>query len=126
MENTMKYLLMMQIDRDVFNALTPDDWAAIGSGHQSLIDDTKASGEFVATEALADPSHSAVLRKGPTAPVVLDGPFAEAKEFMGGFYIFDVESRERALELASRIPDLEYEGFAVEVRAILAQGGDDS
>jgi hypothetical protein len=42
---------------------------------------------------------------------------------MGGFYIFDVETRDRALELAARIPDLAFDGFAVEVRPILALGG---
>lgn len=119
----MKYLVMMHIDQSVLDSLTPEDWKVIGAGHLSLVDDTKASGELVSSEALADPSQSVVLRKGPTAPVIKDGPFAEAREFMGGFYIFDVESRDRALELAARIPDLTFDGLAVEVRPILAVGG---
>ncbi|HEX3515195.1 MAG TPA: YciI family protein [Trebonia sp.] len=119
----MKYLVIMQIDQSVIDSFTPEDWKVIGAGHQSLLDDTRASGELVSSEALADPSQSAVLRKGPAAPVIKDGPFAEAREFMGGFYIFDVESRDRALELAARIPDLAFDGLAVEVRPILALGG---
>jgi hypothetical protein len=120
----MKYLVIMQISQDVINRLGPEDWEVITAGHQSLIDEVTASGELVATEALADPSQSAVLRKGPSGPIIKDGPFAEAKEFMGGFYVFDVESRDRALELAARIPDLSFEGFGVEVRPILARGGE--
>jgi len=118
----MKYLVIMNISQDVLDRLGPDDWAVITAGHQSLIDEVTASGELITTEALADRSQSAVLRKGPSGPIIKDGPFAEAKEFMGGFYIFDVESRDRALELAARIPDLGFDGFAVEVRPILALG----
>jgi hypothetical protein len=124
-EDEMKYLVVMQISQDALDALTSEDWAMIEVGHKSLIDDATASGELVVSEALADPSKSVVLRGGQSAPVVKDGPFTEAKEFMGGFYIFDVESRDRALELAARIPDLRFDGFAVEVRPVLASGGGD-
>jgi hypothetical protein len=125
-EDHVKYLVIMQINPDVLERLTPEDWTAIGAGHTSLIEETTASGELVSTEALTDPSQSVVLRKGASGPIVQDGPFAEAKEFMGGFYIFDVESRERALQLAARIPDLNYDGLAIEVRGILAPAGGDA
>lgn len=120
----MKYLVTMQISQEALDALTPEDWAVIEAGHKGLLADATASGELIAAEALADRSQSVVLRRGGSAPVVKDGPFTEAKEFMGGFYIFDVESRDRVLELAARIPDLRFDGFAVEVRPILAPGGD--
>ena len=122
----MKYLVIMQISQAAIDALTPEDWAVIDAGHKSLLKETGESGELIVSEALADPSQSTVLRKGGSTPVVKDGPFAEAKEFMGGFYIFDVDSRSRALELAARIPDLRFEGFAIEVRPVLAVGGGDA
>ena len=62
-----------------------------------------------------------VLRQGGTA--VTDGPFLETKEFMGGFYLVDCENKERAVELATRIPDTRFDGFAVEVRPVMFSAG---
>jgi hypothetical protein len=51
-------------------------------------------------------------------PAVTDGPFVESKEFLGGYYLVDVASRERACELAAMIPDTRIEGLGVEVRGV--------
>lgn len=56
-------------------------------------------------------------------PVITDGPYAEAKEFLGGYYLIDVADRDRALELAGRIPDASIEGMGVEVRPIMFEAG---
>ena len=58
-------------------------------------------------------------------PAVTDGPFLEAKEFMGGYYLVDVESKERAVELAQQIPDAKVAGLAIEVRQIMFEAGFD-
>jgi len=115
----MKYLLMMQVDRSVLDALSAEQMDEIGAGHGAFIDAITASGEFILTQALGDPSESAVIRSAGGVPQVHDGPFLEAKEFLGGFYIVDVDSRERALELAQQIPDAKIDGLAIEVRPIM-------
>jgi hypothetical protein len=56
-------------------------------------------------------------------PVVTDGPFLEAKEYLGGFYLIDCENKERAIELASQIPDAAIEGLGVEVRQVMFAEG---
>ncbi len=57
-------------------------------------------------------------------PVVTDGPFVEAKEFMGGFYLIDCENKERAVELAAQIPDASIEGLGgIEVRPVVFAAG---
>ena len=56
-------------------------------------------------------------------PVVTDGPFLEAKEYLGGFYLIDCESKERAIELAALIPDAKIEGLGVEVRPVMFSDG---
>jgi hypothetical protein len=61
------------------------------------------------------------VRGGQT--VVTDGPFVEAKEYVGGFYLIDCESRERAIELAALIPDTAIEGLGVEVRQVMFSDG---
>ena len=53
--------------------------------------------------------------------MVTDGPFLEAKEYLGGFYLIDCESKERAIELAS--PDTAIEGLGVEVRQVMFADG---
>jgi hypothetical protein len=115
----MKYLLMMQVDRAVLDALSAEQMDAIGAGHNTFIDAITASGEFILTQALGDPSESSVIRSADGVPQVHDGPFLEAKEFLGGFYLVDVDSKERALELATQIPDAKIEGLAIEVRPIM-------
>lgn len=115
----MKYLLMMQVDRDVLESLSASQSEALGEGHGAFIDMITASGEFILTQALGDPSKSSVVRSSGGVPQVHDGPFLEAKEFLGGFYLVDVDSKERALELARLIPDAKIDGLAIEVRPIM-------
>ncbi|WP_394770751.1 YciI family protein [Lacisediminihabitans sp.] len=115
----MKYLLMMQVDRGVLDSLTAEQNEAIGTGHGAFMDAITASGEFILTQALGDPAESSVIRASGGVPQVQDGPFLEAKEFLGGFYLVDVDSKERALELAAMIPDSKIDGLAIEVRPVM-------
>ena len=114
----MKYLLVLNINPDVIAALPEAEQQAIGSGHQKFMDTIKASGEFHSTVALQQPARSAVVRVRNGLPAVTDGPFVESKEFLGGYYLVDVASRERACELAAMIPDAGIEGLGVEVRGV--------
>ncbi|HEX4659594.1 MAG TPA: YciI family protein [Streptosporangiaceae bacterium] len=119
----MKFLLIMNVNPAVLDALTEEERNEIGEGHGAFIDAIKKSGEMITTQALADPSQSAVVRVRAGQPVVTDGPFLEAKEYLGGFYLIDCESRERALQLAALIPDAKIEGLAVEVRPVMFSDG---
>ncbi|SDC09385.1 YciI family protein [Actinokineospora iranica] len=121
----MKYLLIMQINPAILEALTEDEKAAIGNGHEQLMKTMRETGELIVTQALGDPSASAVVAARDGVPVVTDGPFLEAKEYMGGFYLVDCESRERAIELARLIPDTKIDGLAVEVRPVMFSAGPD-
>ncbi len=121
----MKYVILMQVDPSVLAALSAEQQQAIGSGHQDFIAEITASGEFLSTNALGDPSQSTVIRGTGGKPQVTEGPFAETKEFMGGYYLVDVESKERAVELAQRIPDAGIDGLALEVRPVMFSAGAD-
>ena len=115
----MKYVILMQVDPAVLEQLTEEQQQMIGEGHGAFMAATKESGEFVATQALGDPSRSKVVRDVNGRPEVTDGPFVEAKEFMGGFYLLDVEDEARAIELATQIPDAQIPGLALEVRPVV-------
>jgi hypothetical protein len=121
----MKFLLIMQVNPAVLEALTESERESIGAGHESFMKSIRESGEFIATQALGDPTTSVTVRGTGGVPAVTDGPFLEAKEFMGGYYLIDVESKERAVELAQQIPDTKFKGLAIEVRPIMFEAGFD-
>ena len=119
----MKFLIGMHINPAVLDALTDEEKAAIGEGHGTFIAALKKSGELITTQALADPSQAAVVSVRNGQPVVTDGPFLESKEYLGGFYLVDCENKDRAIELALRVPDAAIEGLGVEVRQVMFADG---
>jgi hypothetical protein len=114
----VKYLLVLNINPDVLAALTEEEQQAIFAGHEKFMATTKETGEFHSTVALAEPAKSAVVRVRDGVPAVTDGPFVESKEFLGGYYLIEAASPERAHELAAMIPDAGIEGLGVEVRPV--------
>ena len=66
--------------------------------------------------ALHDPATATTVRAGDAEPVVVDGPFSEAKEVIGGFTLIDVPDLDAAIALARTWPSLELPGNAVEIR----------
>ena len=119
----MKFLLVLHNNPALISALGTEEQQKLMAGHEAFIAATQASGELVVTQALGDPSQSAVVRVRNGVPVISDGPYLEAKEFLGGYYLIDVADRERALELAAQIPDASIEGMGVEVRPIMFEAG---
>src|SRR5262245_66615884 len=100
----MKYLIMMtQSPDDPVQEWTADDvkasWAHMQQIHEELTD----AGELLAAEKLAGPEATRIVtHDGISAPVVTDGVYPEAKELLAGFWMIDVDSEQRALEIAAR------------------------
>ena len=84
---------------------------------RKLDDDLRRSGELVGAEGLSDGSQAKTVRYQNGMSVATDGPFAEAKESLVGYWIVDVESEARAIEIASRIVD--YVKQPIEVRQVM-------
>jgi hypothetical protein len=112
----MRYLLLIHGDREAEAALSPDERRAVVGEHIAYAAMLRERGAHVHGEALGDPAAAAVVRPGEK-PVVTDGPFAETKESIGGFYVVDCASRDEAIELAGRVP--QSPGVAVEVLPIV-------
>jgi len=119
----VQFLLIMHNNPAVWDALTDSERDAVVTGHGRFIKTIQDSGELIVTQGLADPSNSAVVRVRNGVPAVTDGPYLEAKEFLGGYYLVDCASRERALELAALIPDASVPGLAIEVRPVMYSNG---
>ncbi|WP_440073556.1 YciI family protein [Streptosporangium sp. OZ121] len=80
-----------------------------------------ATGELIVAEALADPATGRRVRVEAGRTTATDGPFAEAKELMAGFYLVECDGIDRALEIAARIPEAAM--GLVEVRPVMALSG---
>ncbi|MCA0306566.1 MAG: YciI family protein [Actinobacteria bacterium] len=118
----MKYMVLIHHNRgarEQFAAMPAEVQAQGMAAYARLNEELRENGEWVAAEALADDATSVVVTTRDGAPVRTDGPFAEAKEMLAGFYLVDVESQERALEIAARIPEAQAGSGYVEVRPVL-------
>lgn len=103
----MKFMLMMHAPRGTgdyeINSWSPQDFEAhIAFMHQINKELTEA-GELADCQGLTPPGEARIVRAGENGmPAVTDGPFPESKEFLAGFWIVDVDSAERAYEIAAR------------------------
>src|SRR5258706_1794029 len=101
----MKFMLMMHAPRDTgdyqINQWKPEEFRAHIQFMKDLNKDLREAGELVGAEGLAPPGQARIVRsQGEGAPEVTDGPFAESKEFLGGYWIVDVENAERGDAIA--------------------------
>jgi hypothetical protein len=114
----MKYMVMMFGDAAEMREIASREWIVemIDFMHKSN-DELRRAGEFVAAEGLADPGQAKTVRFDGGTPVATDGPFAEAKESLAGWWIIDVESEGRALEFARHIVGFTH--GPIEVRQVM-------
>jgi hypothetical protein len=103
----MKFMLMMNAPRgtgdwSVAN-WAQDDLRAHIAFMKAFAKELSEAGELVGAEGLGSPGQAKLVRAGSGgSPEVTDGPFAETKEFLAGYWIVDVENPQRAYELAGR------------------------
>lgn len=94
-------------------AMSEAERAALRAQIVELFDEISENGEFVDGFALADPSTTAVSRVRDGVLTTTDGPFAETKEHLAGFFILDCASIERVNEIAGRFPDARFGSIVV-------------
>jgi hypothetical protein len=128
-ETTMKYMLMMHAPRGngdwQIAGWTPEEIQAHIAFMLRLNQELAESGELVGAEGLAVPGEARIVRAGKNgAPLVTDGPYPEAKEFLAGFWIVEVDRTERAHEIAARASSAPGPGgtpmaIPIEVRQVM-------
>jgi hypothetical protein len=102
----MKYILLMSGTKagvDTHHSWLPKDIDTHLEGLRAIAKDLTASGEFVATQGLAQPGEAKLVRGEKNGLPVTDGIFPEAKEFLLGYWIVDVATPERAYAIAGRL-----------------------
>jgi hypothetical protein len=124
----MKYILMMNCPKtgyETFGALPKEDLKAHIAFQKGLDKALRDSGELVSAEGLASPQQAKLVRAGKDGAPITDGVFPEAKEYLAGYWIVDVESTERAYEIAARASAAPGPGGApmnipIEVRQVMS------
>jgi hypothetical protein len=104
----MQYVILIHHNpatRQVWLDFSPEQQQEGMAAYQVLVDELTASGELVVTQALGEPETASRVGVTDGRTVATDGPYAEGKEFLAGFFLVDVETRERAIEIAGRIPE---------------------
>jgi hypothetical protein len=113
----MKYMLLIYGNEELWSSFPAEELQRVIKETGELQAELRASGEFLGAWGVGDQVLAKTVTLVDGGPVVTDGPYIEAKEYLGSFDIIDVESEERALEIAARVP------FArigkVEVRPLL-------
>jgi hypothetical protein len=125
----MRFIMMMNVPRGSgdyqISNWSPEDFQAhIAFMHRYNKDLTEA-GEFVDAQGLTPPSEAKLVRAGKDGAPVTDGVFPESKEFLAGYWIIDVDSPERAYELAAKASAAPGPGGAplnmpIEVRQVMS------
>jgi hypothetical protein len=122
--NSVKYLVLIYSNpqsRQIWEGFSDDQRAAGFRYYAALTEELVASGELVVSEALADPSLTTRVSVRDGQAMTSDGPFAEAKELLAGFFLLECQSMDRAIDVAARVPEAEF--GLVEVRPVLDLGG---
>ena len=113
----MKYMIMMFGGLGAAMQDRPPQWiAGMHELMMKLDSELKESGECVASDALADPTQAKTVRVTGGAPEPPDGPFAEVKESLAGYWIIEADE-ERALQIAAQV--VSYTEYPMEVRRIM-------
>jgi hypothetical protein len=101
----MKYILMMtgtKADFEWYGQWTKQDLEAQFAFMHAFNKELKDAGVLISTEGLAFPDQAKIVRAGSDGQPITDGVFPESKEFLAGYWIIDVESPERAYQIAAR------------------------
>jgi hypothetical protein len=98
----MRYMMLIYSQED--ESVTHDDVSAVAAAHRAVMEEARQRGVFCAAEPLQASVTATTLRVHGGATMVTDGPFAETKEQLAGYYILDCEDLDEALAWAARIP----------------------
>ena len=115
----MKYLILIYSNpesRALWETFSPEDRARGLGAYEALDEELAASGEMIASEPLDDPAKGKRVHVTEGGTFTTDGPFAEVKELLVGFYLVECAGTDRAVEIAAKVPEA-FLGL-VEVRPV--------
>jgi hypothetical protein len=117
----VKYMLLIYSNPESWAGLSAEQREALGRDHAALTEELAEQGLLVSSAGLADPITSRTVMVRNDTQTTTDGPYAEAKEHLAGFYLVECDDVDQAIEYAARMPDAKY--VAVEVRPVMDTSG---
>jgi hypothetical protein len=117
----MKYMLLIYGNEEIWSSFTKEDFETLVRETDAHNASLFASGELVGAYGVADQVQAKTVRLRDGLPAVTDGPYLEAKEYIGSFYIVDCESLERAIEIAAEMPSAKFK--EIEIRPLMHEAG---
>ncbi len=117
----MQYILLIYDDESAVAKMAPAEKGAMFQGYMKFTQDIRQKGAFVSGDPLQPSSTATTVRSKNGKTLTSDGPFAETKEQLAGYYLVEAKNLDDALEMAAQIPSVRY-GGAVEVRPVMQMG----
>ena len=114
----MVYMLLIYATEADWVHQTPEEMQPVFDAHQALEDDLRAAGKYLACGGLAPTAAARTLRMRNNQPMVVDGPFAETKELVAGFWLWQVKSMAEAIEWVKRCPNPMPGESEIEIRPV--------
>ena len=112
----MQYMALIYADEGAWEGLDAEEREDVYRRYRELADDARAAGVLVGGDELASTRDATTVRMREGQALVVDGPYAETKETLGGYFLFECASIDEAVDWAGRIPTAER--GAVEVRPV--------
>lgn len=117
----MRYMLLVYSQEANRENLSPEEVQRIRSGHRAVMEETAKLGIFCGAEPLKSVKSATTVRMADGKPMIIDGPFAETKEQLAGYYILDCKDLDEAIHWAAKIPTIcQGGGGCIEIRPIEA------
>ena len=117
----MQYMCLIYDDEQVFHNLPDDERNQVFGEYGTFTESIRESGAYVAGDALQPTSTATTVRVRDGKTLVTDGPFAETKEQLGGYYLIEATDLNDAIQVAARIPGAKT--GSVEVRPVMVFAG---
>jgi hypothetical protein len=116
----MQFLLLIYYQEANFANMSEQDREAIYKEYVKVVQELKAKNQYLGGHPLRMTSEASTVRLRDRQKVVTDGPFAETKEQLGGYFLVETQDVEEAREIAARIPAAR--NGSIEVRPVIVQG----
>jgi hypothetical protein len=100
----MKYLLMIYGNQEKWTSIPAEEWPEEIARTEAFIKRYVQTGEMLGAYGLGDAAAARLVRQTAGGPAVTDGPYLETKEYLASFYLVEVESEERAYQIAADLP----------------------
>jgi len=114
----VRYTLLIHLDERAMEGKPPEEMAPVLDAWYQYTSALQSSKTWLAGEALQPTSAATTVRVQGDRTIVTDGPYAETKEQLGGFYMIEAENLDQAIEWAAKMPHMAG-GGAVEVRPVM-------